>query len=272
MYGSIRIFVDKTPEWIGAQNILGVFELFADALGKTYDFISYTLFDPDKDCALIDEKFLYDPAGKKRFLDTSIIPVAFGEKGDLSAPFLSATCEGKANQIYAEISVQVQFPVYSAPFTIRVDYEQKGIGALSLEKYARLIQGLCALGFPVNNAFYHVYSRKNEAATLDGGQIGPLISLREHENLRNSVMHRKESCLNRIMGIYCANSIRLDSLSEEVQKEITAIVGSGNVMIADDIFSFALGNMETLTPTHRIRCWVVRKKLQKLLCGNSPTS
>lgn len=182
----------------------------------------------------------------------------------MSAPFIRAACNGSPAQLYTDAQVEIQFPVYAMPFTIRADGKQGK--DFSFQTYTRLIQTLNASGFSVNNAFCHRYSRKNEAVTLDGGQLGSFVGCRGRRNLKNSVQHRKKGCLNRLIGIYGANSIRADLLSEETQKQITALVGSDCTQNAGNVFSFTLETDEALTPLKRIRRRRVQKKLEALLC------
>lgn len=265
MYCSLRVYVDKTSDLVSTKNILYLFQLFANTLGLSYDYISYTLFDPENDCMLIDEKYSYNLVGKKVFANANILPVVIGRYGDLSAPFITATCIGKSAQLYSAQRVQIQFPVSSEPFVIRVDYAQKATQKLTLETYNFLIQSLADIGFCVNNGFYHVYRNKNEAVTLDGGQIGSVIGCCGHVNLKNFLIHHKKGCCNRLMGIYCANSIRIDSLRRDSLEAIVNIVGSSNVILEDNICSFALGNMQKITPSYRIRYAIMLNKLQKIL-------
>ncbi len=264
MYCSFRIYIDKAPNPICPQNISDIFSLFENAFGKRFDFISMLLFDPESDGLLVDKKFSCDDIGKSEFLNTDISPVMVGKSGEMSAPFIRAACNGSPAQLYTDAQVEIQFPVYAMPFTVRADGKQGK--DFSFQTYTRLIQTLNASGFSVNNAFCHRYSRKNEAVTLDGGQLGSFVGCRGRRNLKNSVQHRKKGCLNRLMGIYCANSIRADLLSEETQKQITALVGSDCTQNAGNVFSFTLGTDEALTPLKRIRRRRVQKKLEALLC------
>ena len=265
MYCSLRFFVDQTPDLAKAQNILRIFEVAKSVLEIPFDYISYTLFDPDKDDLLIHEKYSYNTQEIAAFLDADILPTYLGKSGDFSAPFISATCNGKATQIYARIRVETQFPAYTQPFIIRVDYEQKNAPKLTLEKYVFLIQALSTMGFRINNCFYHVYTKKNEATTLDGGQVGSFTNYYERNNLQKFVLHHGEGCLNRFMDIYCFNSVRLDLLKPETIRAITDIVGDSNLTITDGVLSFALGSVDELSPNYRLTHHHTLRKLQKLL-------
>jgi len=264
MYCSLRIYVDKTSHSISAKNILNLFELFSKTLEWTYDYISYILFDPDKDETLIDEKFSYDLTGKNAFLNKNILSLSTGQHGDLSAPFFTAECINDASQLYSDHRVQLQFPISSELYVIRVDFEQKNNPKLTLDKYNSLIYSLSKLGFCFNNGFYHVYRSKNEAVTLDGGQIGSLINCYGHSNLSNYLLHRKKDFRNRLMGIYYLNSIRADCLDKDTLKLIAHIVGSCNVIIKNNICSFSVGDMQKSTSLYRTRYARVLIKLKKI--------
>ena len=243
--------------------------MLENMLCKTYNHVSYLLFDPDNDRTLIDEKYSYDVVGKREFLNKDILPVVVGKSGDMSSPFIEASCESKPMQLYSKIRVQIRFPAYTQPFVICVDYEQKEEEKLTLEKYASLMKKLSAIGFHVNNSFYHVYAKKNEAFTLDGGQSGSLLNHYERKNLKNSVMHRKAGCINRFMDIYCANSICTELLDEKTRQQIEDIVGSENTVYDTEVFSFSIGNMQNLTSAYRVRDQRVIKKLRWLLLGSN---
>lgn len=265
MYCSLRFYVDETPDLTKSQNILCIFELFESVLEIKYDCILHMLFNPDKDDLLIHEKYSYNTQGIAAFLDADILPTYLGKSGDFSAPFISATCNGKATQIYSRIHVETQFPAYTQPFIIRVDYEQKYASKLTPEKYVFLTQALSTMGFRINNCFYHVYTKKKEATTLDGGQVGSFINYYERKNLQKSVLHHSKGCLNRFMDIYCFNSIRLDLLKPETIRAITDIVGDSNLTITDGVLSFALGSVDELSPNYRLTHHHTLRKLKKLL-------
>lgn len=264
MYCSLRVYVDKISDSVSTQNILNLFELFSNTFGWSYDYITYMLFDPEKEGTLIDKKYSYDSVGKNGFLNANIVPLVTGQHGDLSAPFITAACIEEPPQLYSGHRVQIQFPISSELFVIRVDYEQKDTQKLTLETYNFLIQSLAEVGFCVNNGFYHVYRNKNEAVTLDGGQIGSLISYCGYANLSNYLIHRQKDFRNRLMCIYCANSICTDSLGKDMLESIVNIVGSSNVILENNICSFSLGNMQKSTPSYRIRYAVILIKLQRL--------
>ncbi len=265
MYCSLRVYIDKVNRSVNAQNILDIFEVFEIVLCKSYDYISYILFDPDRDRTLIDEKYSYDSIGKNRFLNTDILPVFVGKSGDMSSPFIGAYCASKSTQLYSKIRVQIQFPDHTQPFVIRVDYEQKEEEKLTLEKYAYLMKRISSIGFHVNNSFYHVYAKKGEVFTLDGGQCGSLLTYYERNNLKNSVMHRKAGCINRFMDIYCVNSICTEWLDVKTRQQIEDIVGSENTVFDAEIFSFSTGSLQNLTSRYRVRDQRVIRKLRHLL-------
>ena len=265
MYCSLRFFVDKTPDLTKAQNILDIFELFEHTLRVSYDYILYTVFDPDKDDPLIDKKYFYNTYWKEIFLTDDILKMFIGKSGDFSAPIITATCAGKSTQIYSKIRVQIQFPVYTQPFVICVDYEQQYTDEFTFRKYNFLIQSLTAMGFHINNCFYHIYPKKNEAATLDRGQVGHFLNCYEQRNLKKSVLHHSNGCLNRFMDIYYFNSVRLSMLTPEIISKIADIVGTNNLIITDDILSFALGNAGKESLNYRITHHYELRKLEKLL-------
>ena len=113
MYCSLRVYVDKTSYSISTQNILNLFELFSNTFGWSYDYITYMLFDPEKEGMLIDEKYSYDSVGKNVFLNANIVPLFTGQHGDLSAPLITASCIEESSQLYSKHRVQIQFPISS---------------------------------------------------------------------------------------------------------------------------------------------------------------
>lgn len=265
MYCSLRIYADKTTDSISAQNILSLFDLFDSVFGWSNDYISYVLFDPDDDRMLTDKNYTYDSRGKKDFSDTNIPAVIVGKYGDLSAPIITASCTENAGQLYSKHRIQIQYPISSEPYIIRVDYSQKEAQKLTFESYNYILQSLSTCGFSVNNGIYHVYRNKNEAATLDGGQIGSCLGLCGRANLKNNLNHRKCGCRDRIMGVYYVNSVRTDSISAKTLEAIKNVVGSSNVIHDGEVFSFSLGSMINATPDYRIRRAIALNKLQSIL-------
>lgn len=265
MYCSLRIYADKITDSISTQNILSLFDLFDSIFDWSHDYISYMLFDPDNDHMLIDKSYSYDSRGKKDFSDTNIPAVIVGKHGDLSAPIITASCTENAMQLYLKQRIQIQYPISSEPYIIRVDYSQKGTQMLTLESYNYIIQSLFTCGFSVNNGIYHVYRNKNEATTLDGGQIGSCLGLYGRVNLKNYLKHRKGGCRDRTMGVYYVNSVRTDSISKQTLEAIKDVVGSSNVIQEGNVFSFSLGPMINATPNYRIRRAIILNKLQNIL-------
>ena len=265
MYCSLRYYIADTPSLTNPHTLLKLFEIFAHTSHIPYDFISYTLFDPDRDTTLIDETFLYKSTENTAFLATHIFPLVSGKDGDLSSPFICATCHTTPNQLYSKIRVQVQYPVYSLPLILRVDCEELETFDFSFEKYIFLLKEITSLGFRVNNSFYHLYNEKKEAITLDGGQMGSLASPFQRENIDRFLIHRKADCLNRCMNIYCINSIQADLLSDNVLNKIRRIVGYDKVIISDNIISFALDDMKKISSTYRLKYRKTIKELKRLL-------
>ena len=242
MYGSIRFYFDKTPDFISSRDCLSIFELFYNVLKKDYDYFSYTLWSADEDAVIIDRCYPNTPAGKELFLSETITQLVKGKNGDLSAPFVSAACNCKGKQIYSGVRIQIMFPVYSSPFTICVDFEEDIVKIIKFNDYVKLISDLQCLGYYINNGIYHVYKSRNEAETLNGGQIGTLISHFGSKNIKRSINHQKKGHLDSIMGIYYWNTIRNDLLSNNTKKRISEIVGNNNVIVSDNTFSFALSD------------------------------
>lgn len=267
MYCSLRFFIDKTPNLLEAHNILCVFKLISDELGIPYDYILHTLFDPEIDRTVVNKKYIYDTSGKEHFKSSEITPLVSGKHGDLSAPFITATCNGQSSILYSKARTEIQFPVYSVPMIIRVDYEQKYAKKLDFHTFSRLIINLCGMEFHVNNAFFHIYVHKNEAVTLDGGQIDSIISVDGRRNLKKSILHNKNGCVNHLMDVFCANYVPCRLLCNENWNAIANIIGENNIARIDDGIAFALPNMEDLSPKYRIMNRAMLKKLHEILCS-----
>lgn len=259
MYGSFRFYFDDIPELIQGQHILDIFALFSKELGREYDHFSYMLWSPDENNILIDKSFPNTATGKAKFLNEQIIPIVTGQNGDMTAPVISALCKCNEMQLYSGLRVQIQFPVYSMPLTICVDLEQRATNKVSFENYIHLICGLQSLGFGVNNGFYHVYSLKNEAETLNGGQIGPFLSHCGHKNLKQSIQHKGKGCLNHVMGVYFMNTIRSDLLRDGTRNRLAAI--TDNIIISGNVLSFALSGSENVSPIY----WIKHRQIIKML-------
>ena len=266
MHGSMRFFCDKAPDSIQGQQILNVFELFSNVLGTDYELFSYILWSPDEDDDFINVSYNNTPMGKERFLNERIIPLIKGKDGDLSAPIISATCKCKESQIYSDIRVQIRFPVYSMPFTICADFEEDIVNKVKYKEYIKLICGLQKMGYSINNGLYHVYCMKNEAETLDGGQIGSIISCCGRKNINQCIKHRKKGGLDCLMGIYYYNTIRNDLLDDTTRNRISEIIGNNDHDILDNTFSFALTACDHVSSSYWIKNYQKIKTLEKELC------
>lgn len=261
MHCSIRFYADPVSSLPDTRNALNLLDNFSRILGQSYDFVSHILFDPDNDDPIIDKKYRNSVSGRKLFEDSDILYMYLGRDGEESAPIISAFCNGVEKELYSKIHIRLIYPQNTLPLMICVDYEQRSTIKMTTDIYSALLQSLFEQGIIVNNGFYHVYIGKNHATTLDGGQIGSFISYTGLQNAHNFVLHRKNACLNRLMGIYCINSIYVDCLDKDTMNAITHIVGNNNVSLSNNIFSFTLGNKDCFSPLYRIKS---RKKIKEL--------
>ena len=159
----------------------------------------------------------------------------------------------------------MHYPIIRWPLVIYIDlrlFKNKGI---DFNKYTYLINKLNEIGYHVNNGFYSIYLKKSEASTLCGTRIGNLISLQGKRNIRNFACHSSHNYVNHLMGIYYANSIVANALSDDQINRIREIVGKDNVVIENGILSFTLDKIEKVTPFYHLKYLGKIKKLEKLL-------
>ena len=83
-------------------------------------------------------------------------------------------------------------------------------------------------------------------------------------NLKNYLKHHENGFRDRTMGIYFANSIRTDLISAQTLEAIESIVGSNNVILDNNIFSFSLGNMRNASSNYRIKYAAIIRKLKNI--------
>lgn len=265
MYCSLRYYVDTIPTDNLPEQVLHVFELFSSELEISYDHISYLLFNPDADEVLVNQVFSFDDSGKKEFAQLGIIQSVGENDRIISAPFIEACSNCRKEELYSKSRVQIQFPDYSNIMVIRVDYEQRYAKKLCFSKYKNIVIGLCNLGFNVNNSFYHVYSRKNNAVTLDGGQIGSYIGLDGWQNKKDWLLHQKNHYMNHLMGVHCANSFPSSLITSQIKDAISKIVGGNNIDVVNGTVFFSLPNLASVTSAYRILSKLTIEKLTNLL-------
>lgn len=264
MYCSFRFFLDSYPTLLESYPLLELFEVFASELGVSYDFISYILLDPDNDVVCINKSYSYDLEGKAVFLSSDVIPQLVGCDGCATAPFFEATFCQSSHKTSRMNCVRVEFPANFMPMIIKVDFDCSYIGPIDKWKFIRIVERLHCLGYHVNNAYFHVYSRANEAETLDGGQIG-VIGSSGRKNIRNSLTHRQNGCLNHVMDVFCANAIGSSVFSDETWKHIYDIVGQENFWKIDDIVVFFLTKNAELWKSYGILERTMARKLTRVL-------
>ena len=247
MYGSLRLFIEKTPDAVGAETIVSLMDVLSAELGIPYDFIQYTLPDPDSNRDLVDQVFPVNEAGRERFRKEEIIPLYTGCHGDLSTPIFSASCDQESCSLYKNIRIRVIFPHDCFPFEISADFDLKQRKKpFDFSSYQGILSKVETMGFEINNSFCSIYGRKNLAATFDGGQIGSFPGLSGRRNIESAVLHRKHLCMNRLQSVYHFNSLKRSSISPDVMKEIHNVVEDSNLMEDKDSFFFALSTSSRL--------------------------
>ena len=197
MFGSIRIFVDRTPDPVGPASILAIMDALSERLQIRYDCISYTLPDPDSNCDIVDMTFRNNQSERERFLHTDINPLYSDCHGDKSAPVLFAFCEHNPSSLYKDLRIGLRFPHGCVPFEICADFDVKQQkNPLDFSTYRTILAEITAMGYEINNSFCSFYPRRNLAATFDGGQIGSFLEAGGKRNVEYSIRHRKHKCLD----------------------------------------------------------------------------
>lgn len=266
MYGSYRFYIDKWPEVIQATSVLDIIDMFSAELGAPYTRLIHTLYSPDKNQPIVYDEYANDTYGRLAFTSSNFIPLFVGKDGEVTAPSVMATCDGNANLIYSFIRIEVQLPFNSIPMTLCVDFDCNYVtNPLSSNGISRFISRLHDMGYRVNNSFYHVYHKKNTATTLDGGQIGSIISLGDRQIIKKSVAHRSKNCVNHIMDVFGVNSILCNTISDGAKDKITNLVGEHHVGTVGENFIFSLPCLKTITPKYYIKQYYIVNKLRKII-------
>jgi len=258
MYYSFRFYIGKVDFLTDTNVIIQMFDLFAEKLGLAYDYIEYSARNPDGDNYIADAQFRYDPKGKANFAGFKLVPVYMGKTGDSTSPTITATCRCEDSELYSRCIVRCFFPLhdYNVPMIIRVDCQRKREEKITFQQYQELLSGLNELGYHVDNSFCHLYRRKNECATLDGGNVGLFCiftTWKERKNIRNCINHRMKGYLGHITDVFCANSIRRDYLDDSLIEKISSIVGAGNVATVGDSVVFSLSQMKKMSVDYQLR-------------------
>lgn len=263
MYGSARFFIDEWPRQITSNNLIEIFEFLSNSLGVELEIISYVLFDPDGDGMLINQVYPFNRCGKEEFSNIQIMPLVSGKNGDLSAPFVQATCQLNSEQLYDSIQIVVQFPFPGFPMVLGIDYDCKSVlSTFTLDSFKDALSFLRQRGCRVNNSLFHIYANKNIAAALDRGQVG-IVS--ERRLIRKASAHYQRGCVDSLMDVFCANSILCRTLSLSAKNKVKAIVGSENVIEMGDTFIFALAPLQKLRPILPFPSLRRLKKLRHIL-------
>ena len=169
--------------------------------------------------------------------------------------------------IESPIRITIQLPSKLIPMVIRVDYDCSFLNkdADLLGMYKSFIKNLFIWGYSVNNSFLHLYLRQNTAFTLDCGQLGSWLSFEDSDNIKKSLAHKTNGCINCIMDVFLANSIRFDILQSETIRKITDVVGMAYTDIVSDNFMFALPVGHKISSHYRKRYFRLVFQLRKHL-------
>ncbi len=265
MYCSLRLFFDKTPDMTDSFYFLKLVRLIGTTLGYPIENMSYMLLDPNGDSFLINKKYKYSTKGIQKMKDTKIVPFSISKSGVIYPTCLSAFDYCSDFDLFTNIRVSLRYPTLNYPTVLSIDYRCCNYNKLDFDKYNHLIKQIIDIGFHVNNGFYTGYVRKQDVISFSGGSTGFLTSLQGKRNIENLITHMKHNQLDILMGIYYANSIVANALSDDQINRIREIVGKDNVVIENGILSFTLDKIEKMTPFYHLKYLGKIKKLEKLL-------
>ena len=111
-----------------------------------------------------------------------------------------------------------------------------------------------------------MYSSKNEASVLDGGQIGSSLNPETRKILNTLRDHDPAYFSNHLVDVFCANSLPLTALENGLQQRIDAIVGKENTFIIDNrLFCFSLPNLDRITSMYRVKDRKMIRQLRNCL-------
>ena len=224
------------------QNALKIIEVLNHSLVFPCNLIEYQLLNPDS------FEYYYHEIGNwtNRSAFISKLPeqlVLYGENGDMSAPCITVVDGFSNNHFFSNYKIEIQYPVYSFPFIIRIDFKTKAIcnrKRTISEVYFEILHQLDLHGIHVNNSFAEICFRKKEVYSLDGIQIGEFVAIREKKKLKHFSKHSRFYCLNHLRDIFFANSIVIDCLKYDTIEKIERIVGKNNYLFIGDSIAFSL--------------------------------
>lgn len=265
MYCSLRFYIDKTPDLTSALPFLALVKFISETINYPIDYLGYVLLDPNSDNYLINERYKYNEKGIRRFSSVSIIPSLESKEGETMSPVLIASRLCPDFELYSDISIWLSYQMSRFPMSLLVNFKYSRNNKIDFDRYLYLIEKMNEIGYHVNNGFYSGYFRKNEALTFEGGRIGHYLSFQGKRNIDNFNYHRMHNLLNHLMGIYYANSIVANVLSDDQINKIREIVGKENVVVEEGILSFTLDTTEKMTPFYHLKYLKIIKKLEKLL-------
>lgn len=266
MYGSYRFYVDKWPGIIQASSVLDIIDMFSVELRAPFNRLIHTLYSPDKNQPIVYNEYTNNIHDRANFCSSNFTPLLIGKYGEVTAPSVMATCNNNVDSIYSLIRIEVQLPINSIPMILSVDFDCNYVlNSISLNGYNRFISRLYAMGYRVNNSFYHVYNMKNTATTLDGGQIGSIVAFEDRQIIKKSVVHRSKNCVDHIMDVFGVNSILCNSISDGAKDKITNLVGEYFVDTVGENFIFSLPCLKTITPNYHFKQCHVVNKLRKII-------
>ena len=247
MFYSFRFFIDRTPALKDIHCYLELLELLNRKLQLRFDSILYCILDPDSNERFIEKHlFPWNSEGKNQFSKISVNPIYTGRSGEMVAPIIIARDSCSYSQLFVNCRFFCRYPVYDLPMIIGIDFLNNNVGIIGINQFSEFFCSLSDLGFHINNSFVHLYSRIQEAVTLDGGRISTLVTTQEKKNIRNYINHRQNKCLNHIMDIYCINTLVESCIDKPTFNNLIKIVGVNNVMLVKDSVIFALPQLEQI--------------------------
>ena len=265
MYYVMHFYIDKTPDLTDTSNILRMTDVFQSEFGMTFDYINYSVLNPDGNGFLHDDRYELSGAGIVKFRNIVIEPQIIGKYGDISNPIISISQDYKSDEFFRDNYIMCLYPANDRLMGIYVYIKKNKSTTISFLCYSNVIEKLENIGYRVNNSFVELYYWKRACNSLLGDCSNMISTYYARKFREQRGRHQRCGYRNHVFDIFAVNSILKELLDDNKLKQIEHIVGSDHIKTAGSSVIFEIPDLASQTPLYRCRKKKMIRELHTIL-------
>lgn len=265
-YYSIRMYIAEYPLVINCQDLLEMADAISNLLGCKYDYLGYTLLDPDYNYKDLGVMLKNTEKNRKKFLKLSIPTTYKGKKDDwLAAPFVRFEAKGKNDYQYPFYELRFDYSSSKSQYLcISIDIKERLLAKeITLKDFNKVLDIVNSKGYVIQSSFLDYYVGNSKRVNFDSGESA-FDTANDYRILDHSVKFREE-WKNKIMDVFYMNTFDKKLVSSDAIEKIAKIVGKENLIWHEQKFIFKLPESKTSYLLNRILTVKSRRKIKGIL-------